>query len=144
MPDWVVSGYETYAKRLSYDVNWRLIEIPLSHRGKGADLQKLGQKEGEHMLAAVPSGDKIIALTERGRSFDTATLATKLQAFQDAGDNLSFLIGGPEGLSAQCLASAHHQWSLSSFTFPHPLVRVIITEQIYRAFSILNRHPYHR
>jgi 23S rRNA (pseudouridine1915-N3)-methyltransferase len=96
------------------------------------------------MLAAIPQGDKVVALTERGKCFDTQTLAMKLQAFQTVGENISFLIGGPEGLSAACLSKAHYQWSLSQLTFPHPLVRVVLAEQIYRAFSILNHHPYHR
>ncbi|MDF3055608.1 MAG: rRNA ((1915)-N(3))-methyltransferase RlmH [Gammaproteobacteria bacterium] len=111
MPDWVCIGYETYVKRLSHDVSWRLIEVPMSRRAKGADLQKLGQKEGEQMLAAIPQGDKVVALTERGKCFDTQTLAMKLQAFQTVGENISFLIGGPEGLSAACLSKAHYQWS---------------------------------
>jgi 23S rRNA (pseudouridine1915-N3)-methyltransferase len=144
MPDWVESGYAEYAKRLIHEVNWRLVEIPMGRRVKGADLQKLAQKEGEQMLAAVPAGDKVIALSERGQCFDTGKLAAKLETLKTAGDNISFLIGGPEGLSAQCLAKADQKWSLSLLTFPHPLVRVIVTEQIYRAFTILNHHPYHR
>lgn len=144
MPDWVVSGYEEYTKRLVHEVTWQLVEISMERRVKGADFQKLAQKEGEQMLAAIPQGDKIIALTEHGQLYDTKTLATKLQAFQEEGENLSLLIGGPEGLSANCLLKAHQQWSLSRLTFPHPLVRIIVAEQFYRAFSILNHHPYHR
>lgn len=144
MPPWIMTGYEEYKKRLSHEVTWQLIEIPMGRRTKGADLLKLTQKEGEQMLAAVPQNDTIIALTEQGHMQDTQTLAAKLQKFQDNAENLSLLIGGPEGLSADCLKKANYQWSLSKLTFPHPLVRVIVTEQIYRAFSILNHHPYHR
>ena len=144
MPNWVETGYQEYAKRLTQDITLQLIEIPMEHRPKNADYQKLAHKEGEHMLAAIPPGDKIIALTERGQLHDTQAFTQKLQTYRDATENLSFLIGGPEGLSPTCLASAHQQWSLSKLTFPHPLVRVIMAEQLYRAFSILNHHPYHR
>jgi 23S rRNA (pseudouridine1915-N3)-methyltransferase len=144
MPDWVTAGFQEYVQRLPADYAIKLIEISATKRTKGADINRLLQGEGEKILAAIPSGDRIIALTERGQLWDTQGLAQQLQIWRDGGCGLSLLVGGPEGLPPACLARAHHRWSLSPLTFPHPLVRILIAEQIYRAYSLLHNHPYHR
>lgn len=144
MPNWVTEGYTEYAKRLPAECSMRLIEIPAGKRGKGADLQRLILQEGERMYAAIPAGDYIVALTERGKLWHTPAFAAKLQTWQERGQGLSLLIGGPEGLSTFCLGKAQVEWSLSPLTWPHPLVRIMVAEQIYRAWSILSHHPYHR
>lgn len=144
MPDWVLTGYQEYASRLPSDYFLKLLEIPAEKRGKGADIERIAQKEGEQMLAAIPKGDTIIALSERGQLWNNRELAHKLSDWHDNAINISLLIGGPEGLSSACLQQADLHWSLSPLTFPHPLVRIILAEQLYRSWSILQNHPYHR
>ncbi len=144
MPSWVETGYQEYAKRLSQDCRLQLIEIEAEKRGKNADIKRITYNEGERMLAAIPKNNHIIALEVRGKQWDTPTLAQQIQRWQLDGRDISLLIGGPEGLAPACLAKAEQQWSLSLLTLPHPLVRVIVAEQIYRAWSLLKGHPYHR
>ncbi len=144
MPHWVTEGYLEYTKRLPPELSIRLIEIPAGKRSKGSDIPRLIAQEGERMKAAIPEGDYVVALTERGKLWDTKTFSTQLQKWQQAGQGLSLLVGGPEGLSAACLNKAHLQWSLSPLTWPHPLVRVMLAEQLYRAWTLLTHHPYHR
>ena len=102
------------------------------------------EREGEQILKAVPAGDKVIALDVQGRRLSTADLAAELSAWQMSGDNFSLLVGGPDGLSPQCLQRASSRWSLSDLTLPHPLVRILLAEQLYRAWTITVNHPYHR
>lgn len=144
MPAWVEEGYTDYAKRLSADVVLELIEIPAGKRGKNADLARITEKEGEAMLAAIPQGDHVVALDVLGKSFGTEQLAGTLENWLPQGRNISLLIGGPEGLAPAALARAAEKWSLSKLTLPHPLVRVLVAEQLYRAWTLLKGHPYHR
>lgn len=144
MPAWVQEGYQAYAKRLPSDFTIRCIEISASKRSKGVDIKRLIHQEGERMCAAIPAGDYVVALTEHGQLWNTQQFAAKLQIWRDTSRDVSMLIGGPEGLAPQCLAVAQQQWSLSPLTWPHPLVRILVAEQLYRAWSILHRHPYHR
>ncbi len=144
MPDWVESGYAEYAKRLPHECSLNLIEIAASPRGKNADLKRAIQAEGERMLKAIPKNSLVVALDVKGKSHSTESLAQELEGWLSGGRDVSLLVGGPEGLSSACRAEAQKKWSLSKLTFPHPLVRVIIAEQVYRAWSYLNGHPYHR
>lgn len=144
MADWVITGYEEYAQRLPADYALKLVEIPAEKRGKGADLERISQREGEQMLAAIPKNDFVLALSERGQLWNNQQLANKLRDWHDHAVNVSLLIGGPEGLAPACLQRANLQWSLSPLTFPHPLVRVIVAEQLYRSWTLLQNHPYHR
>lgn len=144
MPAWVTSGFQEYAKRLPSDMRLELVEIPPGHRGKGADVKRAIEKESKQILAALGKDDRVVALDVQGRNWSTEQLAENLRGWQMGGQNVALLIGGPDGLSAECLALAQQRWSLSDLTFPHPLVRVILAEQIYRAWSLLNNHPYHR
>jgi 23S rRNA (pseudouridine1915-N3)-methyltransferase len=144
MPDWVQQGYEEYSKRLSGDFSLRLVEIPAYKRSKNSDLTRLIHQEGERTCAAIPQGDYVVALTERGKLWDTQQFAEQLRHWQSVSSGVSLLVGGPEGLAPQCLAKAQQQWSLSPLTWPHPLVRVMVAEQLYRAWSLLRGHPYHR
>lgn len=144
MPEWVETAYQEYAKRLPPECALRLLEIPAGKRTKNADINKLIQQEGEQMLSTIPKGNKVIALDVLGRSWDTTMLAQQLKGWLASGQDISLLVGGPDGLSADCLAAAHTKWSLSPLTLPHPLVRVVIAEQLYRAWTILKGHPYHR
>jgi 23S rRNA (pseudouridine1915-N3)-methyltransferase len=144
MPDWVTQAYHNYQKRLTGSVQLELSEIPLNKRGKNADVNRLIDKESQQMLAAIPPRYRVICLDVKGKALSTEDLAQKLEHYEQQGDNIVLLIGGPEGLSSNCLARADETWSLSAMTLPHPMVRVILTEQIYRAWSLNIGHPYHR
>ena len=144
MSTWVEQGYAEYARRLPADCVLQLVEIPAGKRGKGADIARITQQEGEKMLAAVPKGARIVTLEVTGKAWTTEVLATELDGWLHDGRDVALLVGGPEGLSADCIASSEQRWSLSNLTLPHPLVRIVVAEQIYRAWSILQNHPYHR
>ncbi len=144
MPEWVKTGYAEYAKRLPRECQLMLHEIPAGKRGKNADLARLTADEGKRLLEAVPKGARVVALDRTGREHNTVTLAESLRTQLGRGFDLALLIGGPEGLSAECLAAADEHWSLSHLTFAHPVVRVVLAEQLYRAWSIISNKPYHR
>jgi len=144
MPDWVEAGFNDYAKRLPPALRLRLVEVPAGRRTKGADLARLLRAEGERIIAATPPAAHVIALERTGRQLDTAELARALAAHMRAGTDVAFWIGGPEGLPSECRARAAEQWSLSALTLAHPLVRVVLAEQLYRAWSMLQNLPYHR
>ena len=144
MPAWVSQGYEEYARRMPRECRLRLIEIAPGRRGKNADIARAVRDEGQRMLAAIPKGARVIALEVEGRTWSTERLAGQLRDWMGGGQDIALLVGGPEGLSDQARAAASQQWSLSPLTLPHPLVRVILAEQLYRAWSILANHPYHR
>ena len=144
MPAWVVQAFDDYAGRMPRECKLVLREIPAGKRGKGADLGRIVREEGEKLLAAVPKGAHLVALDRMGRELATEQLAAELKTQLARGGDLALLVGGPEGLSEQCLAQAHARWSLSRLTLAHPLVRVVVAEQLYRAWSILNNLPYHR
>ncbi len=141
---WVNQGYEEFAKRLTQDCTLQLIEIPAVKRGKNADIERITREEGQKLLAAIPKGVRIVVLDIHGRQHSTEELAGKLANWLQSGQDVALLVGGPEGLSADCRARADETWSLSKLTLPHPLVRIVVAEQIYRAWSVLNNHPYHR
>lgn len=149
MPDWVEAGVAEYRKRLPPELQLEIREIALAPRGKkkngkNADIARALQQEGTAMLAAITTRDIVIALDVQGKSFSTEQLAAQLAQWQLNGENISVLVGGPDGLAAECLQRAQQRWSLSALTLPHPLVRVLFAEQLYRAWSINNNHPYHR
>jgi len=144
MPAWVEQGYQEYARRLPADCTLQLVGIPAGKRGKGADIARITRQEGEKMLAAVPKGAHIVTLEVTGRAWTTENLSTELDSWLHDGCDVALLVGGPEGLAPECVARAGQRWSLSSLTLPHPLVRIVVAEQLYRAWSILQNHPYHR
>lgn len=144
MPGWVEEGYKEYSRRLGQDIKLELVEIPLSRRSKGADLKRLQEKEAGQMLASVGQGDLVVTMEIKGKAWSTEQLADKMGDWLHSGRNVSLLVGGPEGLHPGCMAQADLRWSLSPLTLPHPMVRVIVAEQVYRAWSILQNHPYHK
>ncbi len=144
MPQWVQLGYTEYAKRFPAECKLELREIGAKHRGKNADTARILRQEGSAMLAAVPKNARPVALDVAGKAWNTAQLAQQLERWMEAGPDVALLVGGPEGLAPECLAAAQGRWSLSPLTLPHPLVRVVVAEQLYRAWSILRNHPYHR
>lgn len=144
MPSWVEQGVNEYQKRLPPELKLEIKELPLGKRGKGADIQRAIQSEGQQMLAAIGKGDTVIALDVLGKPWSTEKLAVELNDWRQEGNNISLLVGGPDGLAPECLAKAQKKWSLSALTMPHPLVRILLTEQLYRAWTINSNHPYHR
>ncbi len=144
MPGWVDQGYQEYAKRLTADCRLKLLEIAPGKRGKNADLARIKQAEGEKLLRAIPKGTLVIAMEVKGKAWTTEQLAQQMDGWLHGGQDIALLIGGPEGLSQDCVKRADLEWSLSPLTLPHPLVRVLLSEQLYRAYSILKNHPYHR
>lgn len=144
VPEWVEAGFREYARRLKPSWRLRLCEVPAGRRTKGADIARLVKEEGARLLAAVPPGCRLVALDRQGRMMDTEGLAARLKGFAERGEALALVVGGPEGLSPECLERAEEVWSLSKLTFAHALVRVVIAEQIYRAYSIVQGLPYHR
>ncbi|GLS26910.1 23S rRNA (pseudouridine(1915)-N(3))-methyltransferase RlmH [Marinibactrum halimedae] len=144
MPQWVEMGYMEYAKRLPREIKVEMVEIPLGARGKNTSPEKAMQQEAEKIRAAIPTNDWVVTLEVKGKPWSTEVLAEQLGQWKMDGRNISLLIGGPNGLHASCLSLSNARWSLSPLTLPHPLVRILLIEQIYRATTILNNHPYHK
>lgn len=143
-PDWVSSGFSEYQKRLSHWLPLSLHEITPGVRGKGRDAVRATADEGARVLAALPRQAHVVSLDGRGKPYSSEQLAQRLQAWRQAGKDLAFLIGGPEGHAPDVIAAAHESWSLGPLTLPHMMVRLLVVEQIYRAASMLANHPYHR
>jgi 23S rRNA (pseudouridine1915-N3)-methyltransferase len=143
-PGWVDEGADDYAKRLRGRCTLEIKTIPLARRTASTPPERAIDEEGERMLAVLPTGATVVALLETGKSWSTNELAVKLEGWMQRGAPVAFLVGGPDGLSAACMARANERWSLSSLTLPHGLVRVVVAEALYRAWSLLENHPYHR
>lgn len=144
MPDWVSKGFNEYARRFPRDIQFELVEITPGKRGKNADIARILEKEGELSLAAVPKGAKIVTLEVNGKPWTTPDLAKQLHGWQMDGRDIALIVGGPEGLAPAIIKASEQKWSLSPLTLPHPMVRVLIAEGLYRAWSINANHPYHR
>ena len=144
MPSWVTQGYNEYAKRMPREMVLELVELPLGARGKNADVQRAIQKESDAILSHIDKTDHVIALEVKGHNWTTEKLAQNMERWQMDGLTVVLLVGGPDGLSDACRARANQQWSLSALTLPHPIVRVLLSEQIYRAWTVTQNHPYHR
>ena len=144
MPGWVQTAWQEYAKRFPRGLDLALKELPLSKRSKNTHPDVYRRSEGDALLEAVPGGHRVIALDERGNQWSTTELAQRLQQWMHGEHGVCFLVGGPDGLPATCRERARDVWSLGKLTLPHPLVRVILAEQLYRAWTITQGHPYHR
>jgi 23S rRNA (pseudouridine1915-N3)-methyltransferase len=143
MPGWITAGFEDYSRRLRARLPITLLEIPAVKRGSG-DVARAMAEEGRKLLAATRPDHHVVVLDERGKSRGSVELSQWLGQRLAAGSNLDFLIGGADGFAPEVLARANERWSLSSLTLPHALVRVVFAEQIYRAVTLLDGHPYHR
>ena len=144
MPAWVNQACDEYLKRLPRELQLTFIEVPLIKRGKNPDIPRTIRDEGKKILQSIPAGCGLVALDVKGTRLSTEKLASTLDNWMQQGRDIAIVIGGPDGLADEILQQAQHRISLSEMTFPHPLVRVIIVEQLYRAWSVLNNHPYHR
>jgi len=144
MPQWVQQGYTEYAQRMPNLCQLELVEISAKKRGKNADTARILRDEAIALQAAISAGSVVIALDRKGKHLDTQTLANQLQNWIDENQDVSILIGGPEGIDPNYLKKVERKWSLSAMTFAHPLVRVMLAEQLYRAWSVNANLPYHR
>jgi len=144
MPSWVVTAWNEYARRFPRGFALDLREISAIKRSPNADIESIRRRECEALLTAVPQSSAIIALDERGKQWSTQDLSGKMMDWMQSGRDVAFLIGGADGLTAHCLAQAENCWSLGHLTLPHALVRIIVAEQLYRAWSMTQNHPYHR
>jgi len=144
MPDWVNVAGNDFSKRLPAEIKINSILLPLIKRGKNPDIPRIIRDESRKLMAAIPKDSLLVVLDVLGKQVTTMKLSSMLDEWLQQGQDISIVIGGPDGVSDELLSKASLKISLSALTFPHPLVRVILLEQIYRAWSILNNHPYHR
>ena len=144
MPGWVNEAWTEYSRRMPPNLGLSLREITLARRGKNADTRRLKAAESQALYAAMPARARIIALDVQGHSWSTEKLAVNLEDWMGDGRDVGFMIGGPDGISADIMQKADTRWSLGPLTLPHPLVRVVLAEQLYRAWTITQNHPYHR
>lgn len=143
-PDWVDAGFREYQKRLSAGVQLELVELPLPKRGGGGASDRVKLREAELLRKHYSPRAIRVALDETGRSLDTGQFARQLGEWLEQGQDVDLLVGGPDGLADAVREEAQFAWSLSPLTFPHGLVRVVVAEQIYRGWTVLQGHPYHR
>ena len=144
MPGWVSEGVEAYRKRLPRHIEFEIRELPAAQRGSNTSAAVTKQKEGEALLKAIPDKAWVIALDERGKHWTSTELGGQLEQWLASHPQVILLIGGADGLSDEVKQRANATWSLSSLTLPHALVRVVLAEQIYRAWTLVQGHPYHR
>jgi 23S rRNA (pseudouridine1915-N3)-methyltransferase len=144
MPDWVTTGFNEYQKRLLPDIQLHLQEIGALKRHKNTPTQLAIDTESTALMNTIKPDSYTIALDSRGKQWSSEALALQLQTWKEKSQIINILIGGPDGMNPACLKQARQTWSLSTLTLPHPLVRIIVAEQLYRAASILKNHPYHR
>lgn len=135
---------QEYARRLPADFNFQCVEVPLGRRGRAGDVSQAMKQESDALLARLGPRDYVVALDVRGKMLSTEQMAARVGRIRDDGRHVSLLVGGPDGLAQPCLERADERWSLSALTLPHPLVRIVVAEQIYRVWSVLVGHPYHR
>lgn len=144
LPAWVRSACDDYLSRLAARLAVSLVEIEPGPRRAGGSASKAVATEGERLLDALRPKDHVAALDERGTQLSTRELATWLDGRMREGEDLAFVIGGPDGLAREVLTRSQFTLSLSRLTLPHALARVLLAEQLYRAHSLLTHHPYHR
>ncbi|MGH1539789.1 MAG: 23S rRNA (pseudouridine(1915)-N(3))-methyltransferase RlmH [Arenicella sp.] len=144
MPAWVSTAFDVYRKRMPKQCQLELVEIPARHRGKNADINRILRDEAEAIEAAIKPQTLIVSLDRKGRNIDTLELSRLQQEWIDLNQDVALIIGGPEGIAPQLIAKSNQVWSLSAMTFAHPLVRVMVAEQLYRGWSIIANLPYHR
>ena len=143
LDEWINAGFQNFARRLPPENPLRLTEVRPARR-PNQPLARVLEEESKRLLAQVADADRVVALDVEGRTLSTEQLAEKLDDWRMQGNNVTFLIGGADGLGEPCLSRADERLSLSAMTFPHGLVRIVLAEQLYRAWTVLAGHPYHR
>jgi 23S rRNA (pseudouridine1915-N3)-methyltransferase len=143
-PGWVGDAFDEYAKRLPGHWRFQLDVVPTARRAGSKPAGKSVEIEGVRVLHQLKSSEQLVLLDETGTEWTSAQLAGQLKEWQKLGSDLAFVIGGPDGVSTECAQRANHCLSLSRLTLPHGLARVLLVEQLYRAWTLLEGHPYHR
>ena len=144
MPSWIDEGFKEYAQRMPKLCELQLVEIAAKKRGKNADTARILRDEARELEAAIPKGALCIVLDRKGKAISTEALAENMQRWIDESQDVAILIGGPEGIAPELISRSQMLWSMSAMTFAHPVVRVMLAEQLYRAWSINANLPYHR
>lgn len=144
MPAWVNEGYTEYAKRMPRETRIELVEIKPEKRAGGKTKEQVHEAERQRIAAALPANCELVALDERGQEWSTLELAEVLKGWMQGGRDVAFVIGGADGLHPELKRRADRLWSLTRLTLPHGLVRVVLAEQLYRAVTVIQNHPYHR
>ncbi len=144
MPDWIDAAINEYKKRLPAHLNFSIKEITPADRKRKNSIEQYRHQEEERLMSAIKPDSLLIMLDEHGKQFDSNAFANKLGDWIDHNQTVSLIIGGADGFSSAFKKKSHLLWSLSALTFPHGLARVLVAEQVYRAWTILNKHPYHR
>lgn len=144
MPGWVNDGYEEYAGRMPHECRLELVELKLPERTKNSDISKLMALEAELIVGQLKPAERLLALDVKGRNWSTEQLSIEMQRWRQDGRDIALIVGGPDGIDPALLAKAELKWSLSALTLPHPLVRIVVAEALYRAHTLLSNHPYHR
>ena len=143
-PAWVGDAFDEYVRRLPGQWRFRLDRVSTARRSGAASLNQAVESEGHLVLKQLKPTETVVLLDESGTELTSEGLSVQLGDWQAAGSDLAFIIGGPDGVSAECARRADFRWSLSRLTLPHGLVRVVLAEQLYRAYTLLQGHPYHR
>ncbi len=144
IPDWITAGFNEYAKRMPREAKIELLEIKPEPRTTGKNTTQIMEAEAGRILAALPQHCWRIALDERGAQPTTKQLAAQMQDWMRAGRDIAFIVGGADGLHDSVKQAAQQTLALSALTLPHAVVRVLLAEQLYRAYSLMHNHPYHR
>ena len=144
MPSWVEAGFNDFAKRMPRELPVQLVEVKAEPRTTGKTVEAMMAAEAARIEAALPPRCRRLILDERGEDLSTRALARRLAAWQNEGDDVALIVGGPDGLDPALKSTAHETMRLSSLTLPHALVRVMLAEALYRAWSLSKNHPYHR
>jgi len=144
MPVWVNEAYREFCKRMPRELSVHLIEVEAAKRRKTSKPDTMKEEEAGNILRAIPNNALKVMLDQSGKPWTTENLSQQMADWMQMGSDVALVVGGADGLAKRCLQEAHVIWSLSSLTFPHALVRVIVAEQLYRAWTMLQGHPYHR
>lgn len=144
MPSWVTQGVDEYLRRMPNECLVKFVELPLGTRAKAKNIKQAMQQEEKSILAAIPNNSIVIAMEVKGKIWSTETLSEKMQDWMQSGKDVTLLVGGPDGMTQTCINKAAEKWSLSNLTLPHPLVRIVLAEQLYRGLMIIKNHPYHK
>ena len=143
VPRWVEQGFAEYSRRLPKDNRLELVEVPAADRRNGRGVERWKEEEADRLLQAAGDRRRIV-LDVSGRAWSTEDLAARMEDWRMEGRDPALLVGGPDGLAQRLLDGAEARWSLSALTLPHALVRILVAEQVYRAWTLLTGHPYHR
>ena len=144
IPAWIAAGFDDFARRMPHELPLELIEVKAEARNSGKKPLAMMEAEAIRIEAALPARCRRVILDERGADLTSVALARRLEEWRNSGEDIAFIIGGPDGLAPTFKASAHESIRLSSLTLPHALVRPVLAEALYRAWSITRHHPYHR